>query len=98
MCSTGNIIWMSFAARSEEHTSELQSQSNLVCRLLLAKKQCCGANFVSADWIATESASYSSMRRTLRSLVVTGEEGTGALESENRAHIRLTAGKLRSRA
>src|SRR2546430_10432847 len=25
-------------ARSEEHTSELQSQSNLVCRLLLAKK------------------------------------------------------------
>src|SRR5438270_8534503 len=27
------------AARSEEHTSELQSQSNLVCRLLLGKKQ-----------------------------------------------------------
>src|SRR2546430_12108937 len=26
------------AARSEEHTSELQSQSNLVCRLLLEKK------------------------------------------------------------
>src|SRR2546430_9343533 len=26
------------AARSEEHTSELQSQSNLVCRLLLDKK------------------------------------------------------------
>src|SRR2546430_11330023 len=25
--------------RSEEHTSELQSQSNLVCRLLLGKKQ-----------------------------------------------------------
>src|SRR2546430_7760218 len=32
----------SFAAhhlRSEEHTSELQSQSNLVCRLLLEKKK-----------------------------------------------------------
>src|SRR2546430_9130345 len=27
------ILW-----RSEEHTSELQSQSNLVCRLLLEKK------------------------------------------------------------
>src|SRR2546430_3727640 len=27
-------------SRSEEHTSELQSQSNLVCRLLLEKKQC----------------------------------------------------------
>src|SRR5688572_31117109 len=26
------------AGRSEEHTSELQSQSNLVCRLLLEKK------------------------------------------------------------
>src|SRR2546430_13524511 len=26
--------------RSEEHTSELQSQSNLVCRLLLEKKDC----------------------------------------------------------
>src|SRR2546430_9047246 len=44
-------IWASFSsiswritkgrgprARSEEHTSELQSQSNLVCRLLLEKK------------------------------------------------------------
>src|SRR5438034_7262692 len=28
------------AARSEEHTSELQSHSDLVCRLLLEKKKC----------------------------------------------------------
>src|SRR5438270_4020290 len=28
-----------FGIRSEEHTSELQSQSNLVCRLLLEKKK-----------------------------------------------------------
>src|SRR2546430_13524076 len=28
-----------FLTRSEEHTSELQSQSNLVCRLLLEKKK-----------------------------------------------------------
>src|SRR5688572_31236824 len=28
----------SYRRRSEEHTSELQSQSNLVCRLLLEKK------------------------------------------------------------
>src|SRR5688572_31322406 len=34
-CSTRRpISW-----RSEEHTSELQSQSNLVCRLLLEKKK-----------------------------------------------------------
>src|SRR2546430_7459058 len=32
-CSSGSL------ARSEEHTSELQSQSNLVCRLLLEKKK-----------------------------------------------------------
>src|SRR5690606_40604451 len=28
-----------FMARSEEHTSELQSRENLVCRLLLEKKK-----------------------------------------------------------
>src|SRR5688572_31503469 len=30
---------MGWLGRSEEHTSELQSQSNLVCRLLLEKKK-----------------------------------------------------------
>src|SRR5688572_31819121 len=30
---------ISLSDRSEEHTSELQSQSNLVCRLLLEKKK-----------------------------------------------------------
>src|SRR2546430_17533692 len=32
-------ILESIVTRSEEHTSELQSQSNLVCRLLLEKKK-----------------------------------------------------------
>src|SRR5688572_30876108 len=32
-------VAISPAPRSEEHTSELQSQSNLVCRLLLEKKK-----------------------------------------------------------
>src|SRR2546430_9648279 len=32
-------IWAPPGERSEEHTSELQSQSNLVCRLLLEKKK-----------------------------------------------------------
>src|SRR2546430_13968278 len=36
-------------ARSEEHTSELQSQSNLVCRLLLEKKKWGNACTVSTD-------------------------------------------------
>src|SRR2546430_13474002 len=33
------VIMFTASARSEEHTSELQSQSNLVCRLLLEKKK-----------------------------------------------------------
>src|SRR2546427_6016326 len=36
-------------ARSEEHTSELQSQSNLVCRLLLEKKNTKTANVGEVD-------------------------------------------------
>src|SRR2546428_3221153 len=32
---------ISSAGRSEEHTSELQSRSDLVCRLLLGKKKTC---------------------------------------------------------
>src|SRR5256886_5649557 len=36
--STSRSIPCSAVTRSEEHTSELQSQSNLVCRLLLEKK------------------------------------------------------------
>src|SRR5256885_11134525 len=34
------LLWLrATAGRSEEHTSELQSPCNLVCRLLLEKKQ-----------------------------------------------------------
>src|SRR5688572_31015983 len=36
---TGHVRLRRYVARSEEHTSELQSQSNLVCRLLLEKKK-----------------------------------------------------------
>src|SRR2546430_11075192 len=36
------------AIRSEEHTSELQSQSNLVCRLLLEKKKTTTSGYRSA--------------------------------------------------
>src|SRR2546430_12804481 len=35
----GAVEGFTSPARSEEHTSELQSQSNLVCRLLLEKKK-----------------------------------------------------------
>src|SRR2546430_3804298 len=38
-CSIRMLGRRSRRSRSEEHTSELQSQSNLVCRLLLEKKK-----------------------------------------------------------
>src|SRR5690606_40145974 len=33
-CKPTRICWLETKARSEEHTSELQSRENLVCRLL----------------------------------------------------------------
>src|SRR2546430_11680947 len=38
-CLPTKIRACAYPRRSEEHTSELQSQSNLVCRLLLEKKK-----------------------------------------------------------
>src|SRR6266700_6069492 len=39
-CSVGpDYVRATVEARSEEHTSELQSRENLVCRLLLEKKK-----------------------------------------------------------
>src|SRR5688572_31453168 len=38
------------SSRSEEHTSELQSQSNLVCRLLLEKKKTSEDNHRKRRW------------------------------------------------
>src|SRR2546430_2973628 len=45
--------------RSEEHTSELQSQSNLVCRLLLQKKKSASA-ITSSHVHARVACAYSS--------------------------------------
>src|SRR5690625_5646993 len=39
MLTTFDMDEYVFQARSEEHTSELQSRGHLVCRLLLEKKQ-----------------------------------------------------------
>src|SRR5438874_6244393 len=38
-CRTGGTTIISLHSRSEEHTSELQSRRDLVCRLLLEKKK-----------------------------------------------------------
>src|SRR2546427_7561006 len=39
VCGRAETGLLARGERSEEHTSELQSQSNLVCRLLLEKKK-----------------------------------------------------------
>src|SRR5256885_8359352 len=39
LCLLTNCAWVCGGTRSEEHTSELQSPCNLVCRLLLEKKK-----------------------------------------------------------
>src|SRR2546430_9946105 len=69
--------------RSEEHTSELQSQSNLVCRLLLEKKKskCSasasgteppdGVEFMVASTMSMQSTSTWRIRRRPRSCAVT---------------------------
>src|SRR5256885_12985505 len=49
------------AMRSEEHTSELQSPCNLVCRLLLEKKKDTTANLVIGKSAAVPAAIVSSL-------------------------------------
>src|SRR2546430_13320941 len=48
---TGRRASAGRATRSEEHTSELQSQSNLVCRLLLEKKK--NTHSIALSWLAS---------------------------------------------
>src|SRR2546430_7607896 len=62
-------------ARSEEHTSELQSQSNLVCRLLLEKKK---------RWRAAGT-----LLRIRAALRPGDHPGPLALQRENRARPRV---------
>src|SRR2546430_11487902 len=50
--------WKGRTTRSEEHTSELQSQSNLVCRLLLEKKK----NKIRITW---RTAQYDTEQRSI---------------------------------
>src|SRR2546430_10837522 len=53
--------------RSEEHTSELQSQSNLVCRLLLEKKKNKMRELHSSSELTPSAAASASSRRVQRS-------------------------------
>src|SRR5687768_18079265 len=52
------------AARSEEHTSELQSRLHLVCRLLLEKKKRLSVSKQSMAWARRNIRNLQSMRRS----------------------------------
>src|SRR2546430_6448519 len=58
-----------YQKRSEEHTSELQSQSNLVCRLLLEKKNNLPHRYNGYLSPCHAAASLSRLRPPLRLLV-----------------------------
>src|SRR2546430_3840950 len=75
--------------RSEEHTSELQSQSNLVCRLLLEKK-------TRARVQARQRASTSGIRVRARALRREGSMYLGTRLLDSRASgYRVSSSSLR---
>src|SRR5438270_6548294 len=51
--------------RSEEHTSELQSQSNLVCRLLLEKKKASASELLERELMFGKSSRPSEVFRRI---------------------------------
>src|SRR2546428_2548519 len=51
--------YVALADRSEEHTSELQSRSDLVCRLLLEKKK-------NKNCYTTDASNYAAKIREIR--------------------------------
>src|SRR5205085_4682878 len=77
--------------RSEEHTSELQSQSKLVCRLLLEKKN------EPRDQRRSERARTNRPGRAARAGRRPPPTGSGS-DRAARGTVRLAAGRSRRRA
>src|SRR2546430_5317784 len=68
------------AVRSEEHTSELQSQSNLVCRLLLEKKKAFDRHALANVSLLCGASKYSDLNaRIHRILILTASQRGGHL-------------------
>src|SRR2546427_7123800 len=75
--------WHSRTWRSEEHTSELQSQSNLVCRLLLEKKKKREKHMRQDGYNLFQSSKKSSNGDHLI------DSGTGAMSDMQRAGMKI---------
>src|SRR6266511_3550678 len=75
---TRSIGWRrARAARSEEHTSELQSRENLVCRLLLEKKknQTDDRRLLERTYVSTVHGFCIRLRRLMQGLAGTNLSG-----------------------
>src|SRR5256885_13150832 len=59
-----NVTIRIITARSEEHTSELQSPCNLVCRLLLEKKKNIKTNYLITDSYKLRTISFNTPQYT----------------------------------
>src|SRR2546430_11825081 len=79
--------------RSEEHTSELQSQSNLVCRLLLEKKKIRHSNLITISLAAIKSPTHqhryptTCRPRPLQVLSYTNQPDLSYTYREHTAHL-----------
>src|SRR5207247_7783806 len=79
-----------FCVRSEEHTSELQSRVDLVCRLLLEKKYCAAWTDLDVDAICdwfTDDAVYHNIpidpvtgREAIKGMIQTFTNGVESIE------------------
>src|SRR5438034_2551472 len=61
--------WDMASARSEEHTSELQSHSELVCRLLLEKKNVYVGFMVRTNFTATKCLGLVALNQVSKDLI-----------------------------
>src|SRR2546421_557694 len=102
---------MACVTRSEEHTSELQSRSDLVCRLLLEKKKTAIARatmrarraegydaplaVLPADHYITDAAKYDTIVRATLEAAPDPVRMPGRLAAHGRRHPLLLASMLR---
>src|SRR2546430_6453516 len=68
-CKRRSVLLPATRARSEEHTSELQSQSNLVCRLLLEKKNTSASQLCTVMELCHRHACCQRSRRPSQSVL-----------------------------
>src|SRR2546430_842863 len=93
------MIRLRIVFRSEEHTSELQSQSNLVCRLLLEKTNTCALDYPKLEIIVVDDgASEATAAIAARHLVRVATTDNAGLATPRDEGIRFQPGALVARA